>query len=216
MRQGQAQGKAAAVAGRPPTGCRQSRLTPLCLCCSLVAERMVQGRGAPPVFCVVGVLGGRALGPQHLPAACFEPLRARRLSHLSRVITPASVARCARRQLVGSFIQTQKYSMHKTLERRFRAYLTHGEWGVLHGGCGVSLSVRGWFGGVCACLYLYTSTNTPRSCSMISNELCAHPTSGRRAKPICVLPWVQRLTCGWLVDLLYVMQTSWHFRLCPA
>ncbi|KAF5832333.1 DNA replication licensing factor MCM2 [Dunaliella salina] len=30
------------------------------------------------------------------------------------------------KQLVGSFIQTQKYSMHKTLERRFRSYLTHG------------------------------------------------------------------------------------------
>uniref|UniRef100_A0A7S0WTV5 DNA replication licensing factor MCM2 n=1 Tax=Chlamydomonas leiostraca TaxID=1034604 RepID=A0A7S0WTV5_9CHLO len=30
------------------------------------------------------------------------------------------------RQLVGSFIQTQKYSVHKTLERRFRAFLTHG------------------------------------------------------------------------------------------
>lgn len=27
---------------------------------------------------------------------------------------------------VGSFIQTQKYSVHKTLERRFRAFLTHG------------------------------------------------------------------------------------------
>jgi hypothetical protein len=30
------------------------------------------------------------------------------------------------RQLVGSFIQTQKYSMHKALERRFRNYLTRG------------------------------------------------------------------------------------------
>ncbi|KAL6761861.1 minichromosome maintenance protein 2 [Haematococcus lacustris] len=29
------------------------------------------------------------------------------------------------RQLVGSFIQTQKFSVHKTLERRFRAFLTH-------------------------------------------------------------------------------------------
>lgn len=30
------------------------------------------------------------------------------------------------RQLVGSFIQTQKYSVQKVLERRFRQFLTHG------------------------------------------------------------------------------------------
>jgi hypothetical protein len=29
------------------------------------------------------------------------------------------------RQLVGSFIQTQKFSVHRTLERRFRSFLTH-------------------------------------------------------------------------------------------
>jgi hypothetical protein len=27
--------------------------------------------------------------------------------------------------LVGSFIQTQKFSVHRTLERRFRTFLTH-------------------------------------------------------------------------------------------
>ncbi len=31
-----------------------------------------------------------------------------------------------RRQLVGSFIQTQKYSVQRTLERRFRQFLSHG------------------------------------------------------------------------------------------
>lgn len=30
------------------------------------------------------------------------------------------------RQLVGSFIQTQKFSVQKALERRFRVFLTHG------------------------------------------------------------------------------------------
>jgi hypothetical protein len=30
------------------------------------------------------------------------------------------------RQMLGSFIQSQKYSVHKTMERRFKRYLTFG------------------------------------------------------------------------------------------
>ena len=30
------------------------------------------------------------------------------------------------RQMLGSFIQSQKYSVHKTMERRFKRFLTFG------------------------------------------------------------------------------------------
>ena len=40
--------------------------------------------------------------------------------------SPSSFRPLLIRQMLGSFIQSQKYSVHKTLERRFKRFLTFG------------------------------------------------------------------------------------------